>query len=548
MTARSAPWFALSLLAACAAELDPAAVSSEPAEATGTGAGLAAAPTLHVAYTEYLGQLTGRSPNPYPVAMRGTDLGVSFQRDNKLHFLFGDTWTNGMVLDGEFNRDTVASAGTTLTLGQMPRLSWYTRSGNRWAPLSIAGVSNNELKEMSVPVEGIPVGTLNYVFYHSDFDTNTATARKSILAHAVGDTFASPLVLDHIETNSKKFLSVSAVMEAGQIYIFGAGQYRKSSVYLAKVAAADLPFRTRWTYYAGSAGWVSDEAQAQPVMNDACVGELSVRKHSSLGYLMAYNCASGENDPQNRVLLRTASSVLGPWSQALPLFTRGEAAGRFMHVEQPGADDGLRESYQSFETWTGNIYGPYLVPAWFDEPGPGLHGIVYTLSTFIPYHVHLLRTVLAEPGYEAEAPVRGAPAAPKALQNADFAAGSLNGWTAEGEAFYVFQDGLNANKWTVSTYTQGRRSALRGKLWQEFTIGPDDTTLTFQVHGGRSASVTLSEGTDVLRRTTGRNTNDGRIEVSWNLELLRGKRVRLQIEDNATDTWGFIGTSGFKLD
>ena len=51
----------------------------------------------------------------------------------------------------------------------------------------------------------------------------------------------------------------------------------------------------------------------------------------------------------------------------------------------------------------------------------------------------------------------------------------------------------------------------------------------------------------MLRRTTGRDTNDGRIQVAWNLELLRGKRVRLQIEDNATNTWGFIGVSGFTL-
>ena len=67
--------------------------------------------TLRRAYTEYLGKL-----GPLAPGMKGTDLGVSFVRDDRLVFLFGDT----MATDDRPDLQDVDFAATSSLDGPAP--------------------------------------------------------------------------------------------------------------------------------------------------------------------------------------------------------------------------------------------------------------------------------------------------------------------------------------------------------------------------------------------------------------------------------------------
>src|SRR5204863_9682120 len=75
-------------------------------------------------YTEHVGRLTNTPLNDAAaIGLKGTDLGVSFERDGKLLFLFGDSWTT----DGaNWNDDSVAWVpAAPPAAGTMPQLAWF---------------------------------------------------------------------------------------------------------------------------------------------------------------------------------------------------------------------------------------------------------------------------------------------------------------------------------------------------------------------------------------------------------------------------------------
>jgi hypothetical protein len=217
----------------------------------------------------------------------------------------------------------------------------------------------------------------------------------------------------------------------------------------------------------------------------------------------------------------------------------------FMHARQSvvGYDDGLSERGRE-EEWGGE-YGPYLVPSWSSEPSPGVHAIVYTLSSWNPYQVHLMRAVLARPGASAAPPTPGADLPQATLHNPSFEGGSVRGWNAEGDAFRTFHDEADGGKWALTTHAEAQ-DATRGRLWQELTIDARTSSLSFKLHGGHAA-VALYADDVMLRRSRGRDINEARTPVRWNLTSLRGKRVRLVIEDDLDEPWGFVSVSSFEL-
>src|SRR5690606_7895783 len=233
----------------------------------------------------------------------------------------------------------------------------------------------------------------------------------------------------------------------------------------------------------------------------------------------------------------------GPWSEPQLIYTPEMGYQHFMHARESavGHDDGL--SWPGREEEWGGEYGPYLVPEWSSSPAPGLHAIVYTLSSWNPYQVHLMRTVLAEPGVAAEPPARGEGLPPARIVNGDFAGGSLDGWTQSGGPFGAFQGEDGA--WRLTTYGAAG-DATTGELWQEFVVDAGTSELRFFVHGG-DARVELRRGDEVVRSSRGRRSNEVEREVRWRLEQLRGDKLRLVVIDDLTGAWGFVGARGFEL-
>lgn len=350
-----------------------------PADTPSTAVGLTA-PEFALVSTERVGPLSD-VPSLHASGIKGTDLGVSFVRDGNIIFLFGDSWTHDKA---NWDDDSVA---TTKDTPHPTELAWRTQPNGRFERLHAPGVS---LGAMEVPVEGVARDNDTFVFFSSGWGGDTDRHDLSVLAKTSGTNFTGLTTVHSVL--SQRFINLNIVEHGDEYFIYGNGTYRKSAIYLAKVKKTLLEDRTAWRYLqdGGSAAgpsWVSDEMQSSQVIPTNCAGEMSVRYEPAVQrYLMTYNC----HDPFG-VALHTSKNPDGPWSQPIAIFDRGrDGYGKFMHAV--GSSDTLSEPGREDE-WGGQ-YGPYLVPSWTEKLGNGDTAIYYTLSSWNPYQVHLLRTVL----------------------------------------------------------------------------------------------------------------------------------------------------------
>lgn len=472
--------------------------------------------TLRPAYTEYLGKLTDTVHNPMYPGTIGTDLGIAFERDGQLAFLFGDSLTPGGGLQ---DVDLAATAPLVYPTSGLPKLTWH-------AQMKPPGI---QLGSMNVPVEAVPVGADTFVFFVTKYDHATSTYGGAAITKTTG------LELDKLELLSEEapgnFANISVVIENGEAFIYGTSAvYRKSAVYLARVPVAQLADRTAW------------KMDPLPLVDVDCAGELSVRKHPTLAlYLMVYGC----DEPRGSTL-RLAAKPEGPWVDAGRVFTAEDGYERFIHANESftGYDDGLAPP--GGEAQWGGEYGPYLVPQWFTQDGDKF-GIVYTMSSWVPYQVHLMRTWLVPPSVPKVPPAKGASYAKAKLVNGDFATGNLTGWLASGDAptFAVFTG--SDGKRRVTTYTGAKADAAVGTLAQAFVVDATTSSLSFYLHGG-DARVILKHGDEIVRASRGRRSlTSEETMVKWNLIPFRGETVTLVIEDDLTATWGYVGARDFVL-
>jgi hypothetical protein len=471
-------------------------------------------------FTEHVGQLTGTRLNPMtPYGFGGTDLGVAFERDGKLVFLFGDSWPVGMPRQDE---DSVAWADPD---AGMPLLHWVLRTDGQFAAPRLTSI---DLQGMNVPVEGVTAGALTYVFFSTGWSDVTGRHTQSVLAHMTGLDVPG-LVVDHAVATDR-FINLSVVQDGTTCWIYGNGPYRRSAIYLARVDCAQLATRAQWRYLTDAGTWSAQEAQAAKLVDVACAGEMSVRRIGP--YLMTYNC-----DAPRGVHLRWSHTPEGPFSDPVLIYEPQDGYERFIHAKESfvGHDDGLSEPGRE-ETWGGE-YGPYLIPA-LSRVDAGTLDLAWVLSSWNPYQVHLMRSIVAPSG---TAPVKGAGLPKATLVNGTFSSG-VTGWQSSGAAFAVFTGGDGQPRLT----TFAPNDAATGMLWQDFTVDSTTSALRFLIHGG-DARVELLRGNEVVRSSHGRRMNSPETEVIWRLEELRGDTLRVRIVDDLTAAWGFVGAGLFEL-
>lgn len=395
--------------------------------------------------------------------MQGTDLGIAVAHGERLAFLFGDTMASDRSL---VDTDTWATTRIDAfdptahaASRRMPTLRWE----GTLAPPGLA------LPKMGVPTDAFSVDEDTYVFFATDFDERTQTYGTSALARTEGLAFDRLAVVSRDAPGD--FAHVSVVVEDGIAFLFGTGTYRRSSVRLAQVPVERIADRRAW------------RRAPRPVVETIHGGELSVRKHPRWPlYLLAFNA----NDPA-RVPLYLAPSPEGPWREAGLLFDARDGYEQFIHAKESvaGYDDGL--SQPDDEETSGGPYAPYFVPAWFHEEGDAL-GIVFTLSSWNPYQVHLVRTWLAPTTSEdRRPPARTRAPAPPPLVD-------------------------------------------RGGC--EFVVGHSTARLAFTLGRGLGRALLLDARTGaVLRASRARLWR--RRDVCWSLDALEGARVRLVLEARA---------------
>ncbi len=329
-------------------------------------------PTLSLTFTRY--------------GVAGTDLGVSFEHEGKLIFLFGDTVGRNNY-SGVPKRDDSWAYTTDLNPDAGLTLTFYATQSGKFSPPGVPGLSQGPFE---VPMEGIDIDGTAYVYFTTNH-TEERTMGSSVLAKLDDNTKKFTYLYTFSTT---KFLNVQVVavnnsdipglpQSSGKgLLIWGSGEYRKSDPYLAYVPLDSIENKSAVSYFKGTdAGgnpqWSRNEADATALFHDPVIGELSVFWHAQFKrWIMLY---SG-------VVMRSSVNPWGPWSSKQTLFNAvKEGYTKFIHW--PGRDN---LSDPGRESIFGGPYGPYVVEK-FTKGDSQRSTIYFTLSTWNPYTTVLMK-------------------------------------------------------------------------------------------------------------------------------------------------------------
>ena len=216
---------------------------------------------------------------------------------------------------------------------------------------------------------------------------------RSVLASSHDDGRTFKMLYDLSRT---KFINVSFWQADGWLYIYGSGEYRKSSVCLARVKPADLGNRSKLQYFSGTGPanqprWSPREADAVPLFRHDVIGEFSV---AYLGPVKRYVLLYNAEEPRG-ITMRSAETPGGPWSDGTVIFEpwRDQGYGHFLHISAKFKNKRDAFSDPRREAEWGGEYGPYLM-ARFTSESEGRCRIYYTMSTWNPYQVVVMRSDL----------------------------------------------------------------------------------------------------------------------------------------------------------
>ncbi len=349
----------------------------------------------------------------------GTDLGASFEHDGRLYFLFGDTHPRPGVWRPR-DADLIAHTTDRDPEGCL-RLTVPRAEDGAYAPLSIPGVASGPFE---VPTTGFSANGRMYVVVTTDHGLHHRVMGRSVMAVSEDDgaTFRQVGTL-----STDRFINVAAATigevevpglptpPGGAVLFFGTGHYRASPPFLAVTPAGLVEDPTARRYFAGMVDglprWSTAEHEAVPLFDQPCMGEVSAAWDRQLGkWIMLYNCLGPMH--RSQILMRTADLPWGPWSEPLIVFDPPvDGDCRFIHPWGPPAPGrpcaAVTDPFRPHIA--GDAYGPYLIPSFTRPTGDGGADIYFTLSTWNPYTVVLMRaTLLRDEGPEVRPVSAGA--------------------------------------------------------------------------------------------------------------------------------------------
>lgn len=296
----------------------------------------------------------------------GADLGHMFLHRGKIAMVFGDSFGAPAadnffsVSHSDWRSNTMAWIEPPFSpLHGLPFSSMITDTpGHAKELLSSQKVDNVEITV--IPTYGVSVGQrmfLHYMSVHHWGQPGHWTLNASGLAFSDddGQTWTKD---EHLTwPGESNFGQVAIVEHEGYLYFFGIPGGRYGGVQLARVRPEAILTKEAYQYWSGNS-WQTNTPSSASLLVPAPVGELSVRWNSYYRkWLMMYL-----NDPQYRIVLRTADALTGPWSEE-QVITTGQ--------QYP------------------QLYAPYITPIWNDGPD-----IFFTMSMYGPYCVFLMRTTL----------------------------------------------------------------------------------------------------------------------------------------------------------
>jgi hypothetical protein len=330
----------------------------------------------------------------------GTDIGSSFEHNGKALFLFGDTRAE----DPNVNLGAVDPIGYSTTVdGEAPLLlDFYKDNLSRtlWVkPPGIALTGNN------VPNAGVSLSDGLYLVVnagadHSLVDINANSYSALVKFDETAKTFTTGRTISRLPGGH--FVYTSLHVSGTDVYMFGAGTYRASKIYLSKTPASGFWAGTGTQYFAGRVNgqptWTSSEAAAVPVVQDSTVGNMTITYSADLGmWLMTYDGGRG-NRATAGAYLTYAKDPWGPWAEPILIYNnpRDPGLGLFIHNPTIVPSDGLAGPTIGDNdpvTTPGGSYAPSLIERFTRVNGNTLR-IYWLLSTWNPYTVVKMRSEL----------------------------------------------------------------------------------------------------------------------------------------------------------
>lgn len=360
----------------------------------------------------------------------GTDLGIPVGHGDELYLFFGDTvgykviWpfaesVPDAVGFAAHGRPAIAEDPTLLCDGlRFLRLAPGASAGPSADPAiqadfaggAMSAPSGHSLSEFiknpsgpigqnafpslpgtfEVPSGAFSSGGSIYVFYTTVESPDALTMKASYLAKwSTPTTTGTPnyQILHRVDQRFNaagalggNFINIAAEPHGDYVYMFGTGEYRQSSVHLARKALASIDAAGGYEVFDASSGqWLAGPAAgAAPIIAEPTFGETSFRYFPEKGIWMFM--AQG----QHRIVARFANQPEGPWSDAITVHDNTDPAFLAQYCCVP---EGTCSGERLFNCSKAGFYGTYLFPDLaVDDTG---FSVTYTMSTWDPYNVAL---------------------------------------------------------------------------------------------------------------------------------------------------------------
>ncbi|MDR3573942.1 MAG: DUF4185 domain-containing protein [Anaerolineaceae bacterium] len=329
----------------------------------------------------------------------GTDMGYSFENQGLVYFLFGDTL-------GKLDRALDVIATTDALDPEKGVHIDFLMEGANYLTIQPPGIS---MGAFETPVGGISLGGQMYVVVRTNHSADWSTDRSVLTRFNLPASFQPLRIIS--QAPAGRFISqslhiqpdpIAGLPEGGPfVIVWGTGHYRQSDAYLSIVPAANFEGGQRTLYFAGMnegglPEWSANEADAQPVVKNGTMGDISVTWCRALTmWLMTFDsrppAAAG-------IQFCYSKTPWGPWSQAQTIFNAQSdgAMGNFIHDPKIKPDDGLEgpvigAGQANPAAVAGGAYAPYVVERWTKVQGSELD-LYYLLSTWNPYTVVLMKS------------------------------------------------------------------------------------------------------------------------------------------------------------
>jgi len=303
------------------------------------------------------------------------DLGITFNHNNQLYLLTGDTGTGDIFAPNAMAYSSDVSPSDCLDF------NWSVKSNG--GPKFFFPIID---PASTVPGGAISIDDTIYIFMMDVLRWEQPVIARSLLIKSDdnGQNFST---VWRDEPDSK-FINISPVLgehpsipNKQVVYMIASGKYRESPVYLAYVEIKDISDKTKYQYYTGLENrlpkWSNQENLAKPIVAGVKVGELSVQWNSYLNkWLLAFFDYNS-----NDMFFTTAEKFWEGWSKPKLVLKRSIKYDWYeTKINKLGKQVNWNEPY-----------APYLLPDEFNQN----EKVYYTMSLWVPYSIFLMETDLS---------------------------------------------------------------------------------------------------------------------------------------------------------